>query len=152
MNLSLLECVYTIRDREQIERWLTQAELESVLISTMQYDTEMLAVLASEQHLRSVCQKIRQQPAIFSCEEKHAEVFRITTSIAPDRVIRSFPFREGEEWYQGSAQTAYLSLQSSLLSYAQLAWLATCPHILAWDFFYPLSPVINSEEHCQPAS
>lgn len=151
MNLSLLECVYAVKDRDTIETWLAQADHDGVLISTMQYDEEMLAVLASEQRLFDALQQVCQQPAISSCEEKHADVFRLITTVPARLVVRTFPFRAGEEWYQGSEHTAYLCLQSHQLSYEQLAWLATCPHIRAWDSFYALSPVTAGENICQHA-
>jgi hypothetical protein len=141
MNLSLLECVYAVKDRVAIERWLPQVDPTSVLICTMQYDDEILAVLASEQRLWNAYLKISRHPAISACEEKHAIVFRLTTTLPANLVVRSFPFREGEEWYQGADNTAYICLQSHELSHEQLAWLAICPHIRAWESSYALAPV-----------
>jgi hypothetical protein len=141
MHLYLLEFVYAVKDREIIEAWIAQTDLGGVLICTMQYDEEILAVLASEHQLAEAFQKICQQPAISSCEEKHAVVFRVTTRVAPELAFRSFPFSEGEEWYRGGAQTAYLCLQSHQLSNEQISWLATCTQIVDWNRFYVLSPI-----------
>lgn len=141
MYLSLLECVYDVKDRERVEAWLIQANLGGVLICTIQYDEEILAVLASRYRLLEALQKICRQPAISSCEEKCANVFRVTTTVAPEQVIRSFPFREKEEWYQGIGQAAYLCLQTPQFAYEQLVWLASSRYILAWDSTYALIPV-----------
>ncbi len=141
MYLFLLEFTYAAKDCESIEAWLSQAQLSDMLISTMQYDDEILGVLASEQQLTEASLKILQQPTISLCQTKREAVYCVTTAVVPELVLRSFPFREGEEWYQGTKQTAYLCLQSHQLSARQIAWLATCKQIITWDFFCALSPV-----------
>jgi hypothetical protein len=141
MYLSLLEFIYAVKDHEIVEEWLAQAHLNSVLISMMQYDEEILAVVASEHQLAGTSQKMYGQPAISSWEEKQAYVYRVKTVVAPELVLRSFPFGEGEEWYRGGEQTAYLCLQAQRFNNEQVSWLATCTQIIDWDFFWPLSPM-----------
>lgn len=141
MYLSLLEFIYATKDCDVIETWFGRADLEGVLISTMQYDEEILAVLASERRLIDTLQKMYRQPAISSCEEKHAAVYRVTTTVAPELVFRSFPFGAGEEWYHGPERTAYLCLRSHHLNGGQITWVATCTQIVTWDALSVLSPV-----------
>ncbi len=142
MYLSLLEFIYAAKDHETIEAWLAQAHLNSVLICMMQYDEEILAVVASDHQLTETSQKMYEQPAISSWEEKRAYVYRVITTVAPELVLRSFPFGEGEEWYRGRGQTAYLCLQTHQFSNEQVSWLATCKQIIHWDFSWALVPVL----------
>src|SRR5438067_691545 len=116
MDLHLLEFEYRVEDRETVETWLSQAGLDGVLLSIEQYNNEMLAVLASNQTLKEARLKLQQHPAISSSTEKQRVVYRVVTTTAPGLVLSSFPFREGEEWYLGAEKTAYLSMQSRLLS------------------------------------
>lgn len=140
MYLFLLEFTYAAEDRAIIERWLKQEELGGTLICTMQYDDEILAVLASKHTLIEALQKMQQQPAISSCEEKHHAVYHVTTKVAPELVLRAFPFDEDEEWYRESERTAYICLQSHQFNSKQISWLAACTQIEAWEYLFALSP------------
>ena len=145
MHLYLLEFTYAVEDRETVETWLSQADLGgAVLISAEKYDDEILAVLANYQALTEAHKKLQQHPAISSCVAKQYAVYRITTAAAPASVLRSFPLKEGEKWYLGAGQTAYLCVQSHLLSEAQISWLVTSPDIIpdiiAWEDLFDLTP------------
>ena len=141
MHLYLLEFTYGVEDRETVETWLSQADLGgAVLISIEQYDDQILAVLANYQALAAEHKKLQQRPAISSCEAKQCAVYRITTTATPASMLYSFPLREGEEWYHGAEQTAYLCVQSHLLSEAQISWLVTSTDIIAWEDLFELTP------------
>ena len=140
MYLFLLEFTYASEDREIIETWLAQANLDGTLICTMQYDDEILSVLASKHTLIEEQQKILRLPAISSCEEKHHAVYHVTTKVAPELVLRAFPFDEDEEWYRESERTAYVCLQSHQFSSQQISWLAACTQIESWEYLFALSP------------
>lgn len=111
-------------DHATIEAWLAQTGLGGMVISTEQYDDEILTVLADVQPLEKVRQQLQQHPAISTCEEKLRAVFRVTMTTAPGHVLCSFPFRGGEEWYVGAGKTAYLCTQSHQLNDQQISWLA----------------------------
>ncbi len=141
MYLFLLAFTYAVDDRKTVEAWLSQADLDSVLLSTERYNDEILAVLANYQEAREDGIKLRQQPAISSCMEKQCPVIRVVTAVAAERVLRSFPLREGEEWYLGAGHTAYLCTSSHWLSDTQISWLATCTTISAWNYTFDLAPM-----------
>jgi hypothetical protein len=141
MYLFLLAFTYAVDDRKAVEEWLSQAGLDSVLLSTERYNDEILAVLANYQEVTEDGRKLHLHPAISSCIEKQCPVTRVVTTIAPEQVLRSFPLREGEEWYLGSGHTAYLCTASRWLSDKQISWLATCTTISAWDYVFDLTPM-----------
>lgn len=141
MYVYILEFVYAAEDRETVEKWLAQAELGGVLLSSEPYDDEILAILASSRAFGEKSRKLRQHPLISSCEAKQCAMYRITTTTAPGWVLHSFPLREGEEWYPGSRQTAYLCLQSHQLSNEQISWLATSTAIVGWEYAFDLAPL-----------
>ena|SRR5260370_42150477 len=141
MNLYLLEVTYAAQDRETVEPWLSQADLGCVLLSSEQYNDEILSVLASNQALVETSKKLCQHPAISSCEGKQRVIYRIATTTAPEHVLCSFPFRLGEEWYVGPGKTTYFSAQSHQLSEKQISWLATNPAIATWEDAFDLTPM-----------
>jgi len=112
-----------------------------VLISTRQYWDDILTVLVSEQILAEDRKKLLQHPAISSCVEKQGNVYRITTTTAPKKVLSSFPLREAEEWYLGPEKVAYLCVQSYLLSEEQITWLATSEDIAVCEYLFDLTPM-----------
>lgn len=142
MYVYLLEFTYAAKDREAIERWLAQADLGGVLLSTEPYDDEILAVLASNRAFGTASQSLSQYPLIASCEAKQCVMYRITTTSTPGCVLHSFPLREGEEWYPGAEQTAYLCLQSHQLSHEQIRWLAVNTAIVGWEYIFDLAPLL----------
>ena len=141
MYLHLLELIYAVEDTEVVKMWLSQAGLGGVLISTEQYNEEMLVVLADDHTLVELYAKLRLCPAISSCEGKRRAVYRIMTTIAPEWAIYSFPLGEGEEWYRGDENTAYLCKQFQQFSDEQICWLATCRHIVRWECSFDLMPI-----------
>ncbi len=141
MYLYLLVFTYAAEDHTLVEADLPQMYPGGVLISTEQYDDEMLAVLASHQTPDGVCQGLIQHPAISSCVEKHCPVYQVVTNTPPEKVLRTFPLREGEEWYLGEGRSGYLCVQSPLLSARQVAWLATSTEIAAWEYWFSLVPM-----------
>jgi hypothetical protein len=141
MFLNLLEIAYAIENREVVETWLSQANLGGVIISTEQYDDEILSVLASAQALFPALIQLQQNSAITSCEEKLRAIYRVITSTEPKHALCSFPFRDGEEWYLGSGETIYLSVQSHELSDEQISWLAASADIVDWKYTFALTPV-----------
>ena len=89
MNLYLLEVTYAAQDRKTVEPWLSQANLGCVLLSSEQYNDEILTVLASNQALVETSKKLCQHPAISSCEEKRRDIYRIATWLGDDvRVVQ----------------------------------------------------------------
>jgi len=140
--LYLLAFIYTVKHRETVEAWLSQANLGGVLINIRQYDDEILALLASHQPLEEERQKLCEHPAISSCEAKECFVFRVTTTSAPELVFRSFPLRWGEEWYPGAGRTVYLCLQSGLLSDQQISWLSSRTEIAEWRDMFDLTSML----------
>ncbi|HVU66122.1 MAG TPA: hypothetical protein VHD63_03295 [Ktedonobacteraceae bacterium] len=142
MRLYLLEIVYTVEKCEAVEGWLARTDLGGVVISTEQYDEEILAVLASERTLEKAYLQAWQHPFISSCEEKQRMVYRVTTASDPQHALCSFPFRPGEEWYAGSANMMYLSVQARQLSEKQLCWLAENTAITRWEHQFDLVPVL----------
>jgi hypothetical protein len=141
MYLNLLEFTYAVRDREAVEIWLSQAELDAVLISTEQYYDEILAVLASEQSVVEAHKKLLEQPAITSCTEKRCVVYRVTTTVPPQQVIQDFPTGEDQDWYLGTDNTSYLCVQSHPLNDRLIAWLDTNPLVANWDYLFDLNPM-----------
>lgn len=141
MYLYLLALTYALEDRELVEAHLAQMHLEAVLISTEVYDDELLAVLASRQELEEVCEMLKRHPAVSSCVKKHCPVYHMITSAAPEQVLRTFPLREGEEWYLGEGRSVYLCVQSPLLSARQVSWIATSTQIASWEYWFDLVPV-----------
>ena len=139
MYLNLIELIYPVHDAEIVKTWISEAGLGCVLISTEQYGEEMLVVLANDQALVELHAKLRLCPAISSCEGKRRAVYRIVTRILPEWVLYSFPLGEGEEWYQGNGNTAYLCKECHQFSDEQIAWLATCRHIIRWEHSFNLS-------------
>ena len=142
MYVNLLEIVYAVEDRETVETLLSQANLGGVIISTEQYDEEILSVLASEQTLLPALKQLHHHRAIASCEEKRRTIYRVATSTEPEHVLCSFPFREGEEWYTGPGATSYLSVQAHDLSDEQISWLAARTDIVNWKYDFDLTPVL----------
>lgn len=142
MYLHLLEIVYTVESRETVEMWLSQANLGSVVISTEQYNDEILAVLASEQAVEEAHQEMQWHPAISSCEGKQRVVYRITTTSTSEHALCSFPFRHGEECYVGPEKMIYLSVQSHQLNENQLSWLAENSDIVKWEYLFDLTSVL----------
>jgi hypothetical protein len=142
MHLYLLEIVYALERCEAVEEWLARTDLGGVVISTEQYDEEILAVLASEQTLEKAYLQVWQHPFVSSCEEKQRVVYRVTTTSDPQHALCSFPFRPGEEWYTGPANMMYLSVQSRQLSEKQLCWLAESTTITRWEHRFDLIPVL----------
>lgn len=142
MYLYLLEITYNVDERAKAEEWLTQAQLDGVIVSVEQYNDEILAVLANKQSLADACHVLRQQPLITSCEGKRRAVYRITTATASEHVLCSFPFRAGEEWYLGPGNIAYLCVQSPQLCEKQMAWLTSNPAITAWRAVFDLIPML----------
>lgn len=140
MQLFLLEFTYAVDNRKVVEDWLSQAHLDSTLLSTEQYNNEMLAVLANYQDVTEDGRKLHRHPAISSCVEKQRFITRVVTTISPDLILRAFPLREGDEWYLGRGQTIYLCTTSRWLSERQISWLATCTHISAWESVFDLAP------------
>ncbi len=143
MHVHLLEIVYASENRETVETWLSRADLGGVIISTEQYDDEVLAVLASEQSLGEALQQVRQQPAISSYEEKRRAIYRFTTTITPEHVLCSFPFHNGEEWYLGSGNVAYLCMPADQFNCIQVSWLAHSTDIDEWCPVFDLVPVLT---------
>ena len=139
MHLHLLEITYMLEDRATVEAWLAQADLDGMVISTEQYDDEILTVLANVQPLEKVCQQAQQHPVISTCEEKQRAVFRVTVTTEPGHVLCSFPFRGGEEWYIGTGKTAYLCVQSHQLDDQQISWLAASAEIAGWERWFDLA-------------
>lgn len=150
MYLSLLEFTYAVEDRDAVEGFLSQADLAGVLISTEQYDDEILAVLASHQEPVSAYQQLRRHPAISFCEVKRRVVYRVTTITAPKLALSSFP-GENSEWYHGDANVTYLSTQTDQLSDKQVSWLAACAQIVAWEYQFDLAPVKVLAPGCSPS-
>lgn len=142
MYVYLLEFTYAARDREAVEKWLAQTDLGGVLLSTEPYDDEVLAVLASTQAFGTTSQRLSQHALIASCEAKQCAMYRITTTATPGWVLHSFPLREGEEWYPGAGQTAYLCLQSHQISHEQIRWLAISTAIVSWEYAFDLAPLL----------
>ncbi len=142
MYLHLLEIVYGVEDRKAVEGWLSQTHLGGVVISTEQYDDQILAVLASEQALEEASQHLQRYPAVSSCEEKWRFVYRIAITSASEHILSSFPFSPGEEWYIGPEKTMYLSVQTQQLGEKQLAWLARSPDIARWEYLFDLTSVL----------
>jgi hypothetical protein len=140
MYLHLLELIYAVEDGDRIQMWLSDADLRGVFISSEQYDDQMLIVLADNQPLAEAHKRLRRCPAVSSCEEKLCAVYRIITTIKPEIVFRSFPLRNGEEWYWGGEKTIYLCLTTHELSKEQISWLVTCRHIAEWEGFFNLGP------------
>jgi len=141
MYLYLLVCTYAFEDNKLVEEELTQRHLGSVLISVERYDDEMLAVLASHHMPDEVYRKLMRHPAISSCVKRYCPVYHVVTTTAPREALRTFPLREGEEWYQGEGRHVYLCLQSPLLSARQVSWLATSTEIAAWEHWFSLVPL-----------
>jgi hypothetical protein len=125
-----------------VERWLSQAHLRGVLISAKQYDDEILAVLANDEALTEEHKKLQRNPAISSSEEKRRVVYRVAPTTAPQSALSSFPLHEGEEWYLGAENTAYLCVQSPQLSDEQISWLVTSTDIASWDYLFDLTPML----------
>ena len=142
MHLYLLEITYAAQDKQDVEAWLAHAPLTGVIISTEQYDDEILAVLASEQALGTAHQYVRQQHAVTSSQRKRRAVFRITTTTSPEHVLCAFPFRGGEEWYIGPGNVAYLSVQSHQLTDRQRDWLASNEEIADWQETFELESML----------
>lgn len=141
MYLYLLVFTYAAEDHKLVEADLAQIHPGGVLISAEQYDDEMLAVLASHQTPDEAYQKMIQHPAISSCMERHCSVYHVETSAPPEKALRTFPLREGEEWYLGQGRNVYLCVQSPLLSARQVSWLATSMEIAAWEYWFSLVPM-----------
>lgn len=142
MYLHLLEIVYAIEGREAVEMWLSQANLSSVVISTEQYDNEILAVLASKHAVEEAHQEMQWHPAISSCEGKKRVVYRITTTSTSEHALDSFPFCHGEEYYVGPKKTMYLSVLSHQLSEKQLSWLIENSDVVEWEYLFDLTSVL----------
>lgn len=142
MNLYLLEITYAVRDQQEVEAWLAHAPLNGVVISTEQYDDEILSVLASEQALGTAHQYVRRQDAVTSSQRKRRAVFRVSTTTSPEHVLCTFPFRAGEEWYIGTGNVAYLSVQSHKLTERQRDWLASNVAISNWQEAFELVSVL----------
>lgn len=141
MDLYLLEVTYAAEDRQIVEPWLSQANLNSVLLSVEQYDDEILAVLASPHPLIETQKHLQQHSAITSCESKRRVLYRVTTAISPEHVLCTFPFRAGEEWYLGPGKTTYLSAQSEQLREEQRSWLISHTEIVTWEDMFNLAPM-----------
>src|SRR5207245_11215863 len=86
--------------------------------------------------------RLQSYAAISSCEAKRYAVYRVTTTVASEQVLRSFPLGESQEWYPGDGQTAYLCVQSHHLDAEQISWLATCTQITAWECLFDLVPLL----------
>jgi len=141
MYLYLLVFTYALEDHTLVEADLAEIHPGGVLISATQYDDEMLAVLASHQAPGEAYQKLLQHPAVSSCTESHCPVYHVVTSTPPEKALRTFPLREGEEWYLGEGQNGYLCVLSPLLSAKQISWLATSTEIGAWEYWFSLVPM-----------
>lgn len=141
MYLYLLALTYALEDRELVEADLAHVHPEVVLISMELYDDELLAVVASRQEVEEVYETLTRHPAVSSCVKKHCPVYHVITSAAPEQVLRTFPLREGEEWYQGEGRSVYLCVQSPLLSARQVSWIATSTQIASWEYWFDLVPV-----------
>ena len=142
MYLGLLEIAYAVEDQEEAEALLSQENLGGVIISTEQYEDEILSVLANEETLLPAYRKLHGNYAIVSCEVKWRAVYLVTTTTEPKHALCSFPFRDGEEWYLGQGKTIYLSVQAHGLSDEQISWLATRPNIVDWKYDFELIPVL----------
>jgi hypothetical protein len=141
MYLYLLVCTYAVEDHKLVEADLARIHPGGVLISAERYDDETLAVLVSHQTLDEAYRKLIRHPAISSCVEKHCPVYHVVISTAPEKALRTFPLREGEEWYQGEGRHVYLCVQSPLLSAKQVSWLATSTEIAIWEYWFSLVPL-----------
>jgi len=141
MYLYLLICTYAVEDHKLVEADLARIHPGGVLISAERYDDEMLAVLAGHQTPGEAYHKLIRHPAISSCVERHCPVYHVVTSTASENALRTFPLREGEEWYQGKGRHVYLCVQSPLLSAKQVSWLATSTEIAAWEYWFSLVPL-----------
>lgn len=146
MLLHLLEITYAAEDRETVEEWLVHTQLEGEIISVEQYDDEILAVQANVQPSRELLMHVRQQPGITSCCIKKRAVHRIETTTTPTHVLCSFPFREGEEWYLGSGNVAYLCVQAYNFTPKQTAWLTANTAIVAWSDLFDLTSFFAEQE------
>ena len=138
MYLHLLELIHAVDDAEVVEMWLSRAGLEDILISTKQHNKKTLVLLADDHMLAELYARLRSCPVISSCEGKRRSVYRILTSIAPERFMYSFPWGVGDEWYQGKENTVYLCKQFHEFSDEQISWLATCRYIVSWEYFFDL--------------
>jgi hypothetical protein len=141
MYLYLLAFTYAFEDRALVEADLARIHPEGVLISAELYDDEMLAVLASHQEPEEAAERLKQHPAVSSCLKRHCPVYHIVTSTEPEKALRTFPLREGEEWYQGDGSSVYLCMQSPLLGARQVSWIATSTEITTWEYWFNLAPV-----------
>lgn len=141
MYLYLLAFTYAAEDYKLVEADLAAIHPGGTLISIEQYDDEILAVLASHQAPGEAYQRLVQHPAVSSCTERHCPVYHIVTSTQPERALRTFPLREGEEWYLGERQNVYLCVLSPLLSAKQISWLAVSMEIAAWEYWFSLVPL-----------
>lgn len=141
MYLHLLELIHAVDDTEVVERWLSRAGLDDILIRTEQHNKKTLALLADDDMLAELYARLRHCPVISSCEGKRKAVYRILTPIAPERFIYSFPLGMGDEWYQGNENTVYLCMQFHDFSDEQISWLATCRYIVSWEPFFDLVPI-----------
>ncbi|HEY1350540.1 MAG TPA: hypothetical protein VGF67_13030 [Ktedonobacteraceae bacterium] len=141
MYLYLLTFTYAVEDWKLVDADLARIHPDGVLISTEQYDDEVLAVLASHQPVDEVCNRLAQHPAVSSCVGKHCPVYHIITSTTPEKALRTFPLREGEEWYLGGGRSVYLCVQSPLLGARQVSWIATSTEIAAWEYWFNLVSV-----------
>lgn len=146
MLLHLLEITYAVEDRETVEEWFVHTQLTGEVISVEQYDDEILAVLASSQPSRELLMQVRQQPAITSRRLKKRAVHRIETTTTPTHVLCSFPFHEGEEWYLGPGNVAYLSVQTHDFTAKQTAWLAANTAIACWSDLFDLTSFFAAQE------
>lgn len=143
MYLYLLAFTYAFEDRALVEADLARIHPEGVLVSARLYDDEILAVLAShqEQEHEEAAERLKQHPAVSSCIKRHCPVYHILISTEPEQALRTFPLREGEEWYQGDGQSVYLCVQSPLLGTRQVSWIATSTEIAAWEYWFNLVSV-----------
>jgi hypothetical protein len=98
--------------------------------------------LANNEALTEEHKKLQGNPAISSSEEKRRVVYHIAPTIAPESALSSFPLHEGEEWYLGAENTAYLCVQSPQLSDEQISWLVTNTAIATWDYLFDLTPML----------
>ncbi len=140
MKLDLLEIVIPPKLAQEIVEQVQQ-QTESMLIYQKRYDTDLLAVFAFIPGYTFPRDVFASYPKkLISLEFKRdREVYRLMTTGKPVReLLQTFPWDPGEEWFEGDAQTAYLCLQSLHIPTRQVAWLATCPFIRAWDFQFDL--------------
>lgn len=146
MLLHLLEVTYAVEDRETVEEWFVHTQLGGEVISIEQYDDEILAVLASVQPSHELLMQVRQQPDITSCHLKKRVIHRIETTTPPTHVLCSFPFREGEEWYLGPGNVAYLCVQAYNFTTKQIAWLTANTAIATWSDLFDLTSFFAAQE------